>query len=294
MAPFYIKILRNTFRHSSWLKNIRGGEGSVKMKIKQVLKRVLEFMFDSVGIEAMFCKKDKTRKAVVFDKNKLSFFYSPNKRMELYFKGLDRAEMRWSDNFSKQLRFYSLQQIVEYILSLRLDADFAECGCWKGHSSFIISTLLSRHGFKNQFHIFDSFEGGLSEKTAEDKNERYEQSTEEICREKVMFQSLEESVRQVLGEFDFVKLYKGWIPERFGEISGRKFSFVHIDVDLYEPTKDSLNFFFPKLINGGSIVIDDYGVTQFPGCKKAVDEFLRQNEYTFFYEMPLGGGFIIK
>jgi O-methyltransferase len=264
------------------------------MKIKQVLKRVLEIMFDTVGIEAKFCKKNKARKTIVFDKNQISYFYSPNKRMALYFEGLVRSEMVWSDNFSKQLRFYSLQQIVEHVLSLRLDADFAECGCWKGHSSFIISTLLSKHGFKNQFHIFDSFEGGLSDKTLEDKNERYEQSTEEVSREKVMFQSLEENVRKVLSEFDFVKLYKGWIPERFGEIRDRKFSFVHIDVDLYGPTQGSLKFFFPKLVNGGSIVIDDYGVTQFPGCKKAVDEFLNQNEYTFFYEMPLGGCFIIK
>ena len=39
---------------------------------------------------------------------------------------------------------------------------------------------------------------------------------------------------------------------------------------------------------------DDYGMTQFPGCKKAVDEFLSQNECAFFYEMPVGGCFIIK
>jgi O-methyltransferase len=59
-----------------------------------------------------------------------------------------------------------------------------------------------------------------------------------------MFSSLEQDVKKVLVNFDFVKLYKGWIPGRFEENKGRKFSFVHIDVDLYESTRDSLGFFF--------------------------------------------------
>jgi O-methyltransferase len=149
--------------------------------------------------------------------------------------GLDRAEMRWSDKFSKQLRFYSLQQVAQYVWNLRFDADFAECGCWKGHSSYIISTLLSKHGFKNQFHIFYSFEGRLSAKTLEDKDESYEESTEEVYQAKVMFPSLEKNVQKVLNEFDFIKLYKGWISERF-------ISFILMWF-LYGPTQDSLKNF---------------------------------------------------
>ena len=135
---------------------------------------------------------------------------------------------------------------------------------------------------------------GFSGKTPKDKNDRVDQSAEEINQEKKMFFSLEQDVKKVLENFDFVKLYKGWIPERFNEISGQKFSFVHIDVDLYQPTRDSLEFFFPRLVEGGMIVVDDYGMTQFPGCKKAVDEFLNQNECALFYEMPVGGCFILK
>ena len=42
------------------------------------------------------------------------------------------------------------------------------------------------------------------------------------------------------------------------------------------------------------IVLDDYGITQFPGAKKAVDEFLESNTCQFFYEVPMGSSFIIK
>lgn len=269
-------------------------KGPSGMKIKKNIQKGLEFIFNFVGVEAKFFKKNKKTKRVVFDQKQLIHYYYPNKRMQLYFEGLDQANVRWSDNFSKQLRFYSLQQIIEHILNQELSGDFAECGCWKGHSSFIISTLLSKHNFQNYFHIFDSFEGGLSSKTAKDKNDRVDQSAVEINQEKEIFFSTEQDVEKVLKKFDFVKLYKGWIPERFKEISGQKFSFVHIDVDLYRPTIDSLEFFFPRLVEGGVIVVDDYGMTQFPGCKKAVDEYLNRKKFVMFYEMPVGGCFIMK
>ena len=87
-------------------------------------------------------------------------------------------------------------------------------------------------------------------KTAKDKNERYEQSAEKISQEKEMFSSLEDDVGKVLENFNFVKLYKGWIPDRFEEVSGKRFSFAHIDVDLCEPTRDSLEFFFHVWLKG--------------------------------------------
>lgn len=264
------------------------------MKIKHVIKKILEWIFGVFGIDAKFSLKDKNRKTIVFDKNQLAHYFYPNNRMELYFEGLDRANLVETDNFSKQLRFYSLQQIVEHLLALNLNGDVAECGCWKGHSSFIISTLLSKSSFQNRFHIFDSFEGGLSEKTEKDQKDQYELSSEGANKGKEMFFSLEENVAKVLEKFAFVKLYKGWIPDRFEEVKDQKFFFVHIDVDLYEPTLDSLEFFYPRLVEKGGIIIDDYGFMQFPGCKRAVDEFLKRNEYTFFYEMPAGGCFIIK
>ncbi|HXX56061.1 MAG TPA: TylF/MycF/NovP-related O-methyltransferase, partial [Methanoregula sp.] len=100
-------------------------------------------------------------------------------------------------------------------------------------------------------------------------------------------------VRDNLREFGFIELKKGWIPERFGEISSERFSFVHIDVDLYQPIRDSLEFFYPRMIPGGIIVLDDYGYLGFPGAKKATDEFIK-NRPDFFLDLPSGSAFIIK
>lgn len=75
--------------------------------------------------------------------------------------------------------------------------------------------------------------------------------------------------------FEYIKeaeIVKGLIPDT---LLGRqdKVSFVHIDMDIYEPTKAALELIYPMLVEGGIIVLDDYGFWTTPGVKKAVDEF---------------------
>ena len=67
--------------------------------------------------------------------------------------------------------------------------------------------------------------------------------------------SLEKFLKNiVLKKFKFVRTYKGWIPSRFFILKNNKFSFIHIDVDLYEPTYQILEFFFPKLIKADTLL----------------------------------------
>jgi O-methyltransferase len=239
-------------------------------------------------------RHDSEPNEVVIDTNVLESHLDQDSRMRLYHKAMQRANVEWSDSFLKQCRFDSLQQTVEIVLRKGLTGDFAECGCWKGHSTYIISAILTSHGFSNRFHVFDSFEGGLSDKSPQDENKLYAETSESIAQQKRVFASNKDKVQATLAEFPFVELYEGWIPDRFNEVEDRRFSFVHIDVDLYQPTLDSLEFFYPRLDAGGLVVVDDYGFSAFPGAKRAVDEFLQQNDYAMFYEIPTGGAFIVK
>jgi len=49
---------------------------------------------------------------------------------------------------------------------------------------------------------------------------------------------------------------------------------AHIDVDWYQPVWTSLQRIFPRLVPGGSIILDDYH--DWGGCRKAVDQFLAE------------------
>jgi Macrocin-O-methyltransferase (TylF) len=68
------------------------------------------------------------------------------------------------------------------------------------------------------------------------------------------------------------EIVKGFVPET---LVGRsdKVAFVHMDMDIYGPTRDALAMIYPMLVDGGIIVMDDYGFWTTPGIKKAVDEF---------------------
>ena len=73
-----------------------------------------------------------------------------------------------------------------------------------------------------------------------------------------------------LAEFaDLVSFHGGWIPERFNDVAEARFCFVHIDVDLLQPTREVLEFFYPRMVAGGLIVCDDYGFDTCPGARHA-------------------------
>ena len=86
-------------------------------------------------------------------------------------------------------------------------------------------------------------------------------------------------------------LHRGWIPERFPDVADERFSFVHVDVDLYEPHRDSIEFFWPRLTKGGVMVFDDYGSMYCPGARRAVDEAFAPTDVV---ESPSGQAFVIK
>jgi O-methyltransferase len=136
--------------------------------------------------------------------------------------------------------------------------------------------------FEKHHFVFDSFEG-LSQPGTKDGDHWYAGALEVP----------EEIVRQNLNPFTKFTLYKGWIPERFDEVSDRKFSFVHIDVDLYQPTADSMAFFYQRMVNGGIILCDDYGFGTCPGATQAVNSFLTDKPEKIL-NLSAGGGFLIK
>jgi O-methyltransferase len=200
-----------------------------------------------------------------------------------------------TDNIFKQNRFFTLYQMAQRVAQSGVPGDFAECGCWRGHSTFLVADLLKSLNWQGRFWVFDSFEGGLSDKVEQDRIGRGNSSPEQTRRQKEKFTSDYDQVQAALSPFPFVSLHKGWIPAAF-DVSGlseRRFSLVHIDVDLYEPTRDSLEFFYPRMNPGGVIVIDDYGSATFPGSKTAVDEYMAKAKPTFFLESHLMGAVLV-
>jgi len=67
-------------------------------------------------------------------------------------------------------------------------------------------------------------------------------------------------------------LRKGIFPETFKGVESKKWRFVHLDCDLYAPTKEGLGLFWPNIVQGGILLVHDYNAG-YLGVKKAVDEY---------------------
>lgn len=77
----------------------------------------------------------------IFPRDFLPIFVK-DKIIKLYFEGIKKSKNSKTHNFPKLMRFYCLIQMVNYVLEKKKVYDFVECGCWKGHSSYIISKLI--------------------------------------------------------------------------------------------------------------------------------------------------------
>lgn len=229
----------------------------------------------------------------LIDKTAWNVQLSPDRHFQLYRDSLVATGTEAHDNFLKQLRFYGLFQLAEWAAETLPEGDFAECGCWKGQSTWAIARLIADSGRRRSFHVFDSFEG-LSEFTAEDRNPAWPIGAERQAKLKRHFRTSEDAVRTKLAEFDFVAIYRGWIPERFGEIAGRRFAFVHLDVDMHRPTVEGLDFFWPRLVEGGILVCDDYGSRNYPGATRAFEACVAAVRPRFWFRISGGGAFAIK
>jgi O-methyltransferase len=219
-------------------------------------------------------------------------FAIPDDWRQLYIDTQAMTKGDATDNFARQCRFYSTFQWAAHAAALPY-GDVVECGCWHGHSTVAISRILRDHGFAGRFHVFDSFEGGLSNFTDADES-FFELADAEKQQLVTGFQSSEDFVRSVTAEFGFVELHNGWIPEVFAGFDDGPVRFVHVDVDMFEPTKAALEFAWPRLVPGGVVVCDDYYSSIFDGATKAVDEFLGGVTPSLVYKVPFGSIVLVK
>lgn len=173
-------------------------------------------------------------------------------------------------------RFRILVQQLERTLAL--DGRVAECGCFRGLSSYLLCSRLRRNeaGFTGAgYEIYDSFEG-LSEPAEQDKG-AVDAQVIAANRRGQFSQPLEEVRRALSRWFPEIAYRPGWIPDGFRHDDAR-YRFVHIDVDLYQPTRASFEYFWPRLVPGGVMVCDDYN---WPGAKLAAEEFAGRIGTTF-------------
>jgi hypothetical protein len=181
-------------------------------------------------------------------------------------------------NYKNFERRWNVKEFLKQIQDVK--GNLAECGVYKGATAFQLCTFASQN--RREVHLFDSYEG-LSEPGIGDGS----------FWTKGGLSASETLVRENLKEFDCFKTFRGWIPEAFPLVDGCRYAFLHVDVDLEEPTYDTMAFFYPRLNPGAIILLDDHGYDTCPGARKAVLEFMADKPEPVI-DLSTGQGLIIK
>ena len=164
--------------------------------------------------------------------------------------------------FKDRNRFYSLWFVLEGLKNKNIVGNLAEVGVFKGETAKVIHYMLP----ERKLYLFDSFSGLPAQVIREDCDGTIRPQT-------VSFeQTSKTEVEKYINGNENVEIREGIFPETAQGLEENTFAFIHLDADLYQSTLDGLNFFYPKLTPGGSILIHDYN-HNWEGVKKAVDEF---------------------
>jgi hypothetical protein len=151
---------------------------------------------------------------------------------------------------------------------------FLEVGSYKGGTALhICNAIKHRH---DDFYCFDPFEKGGFENLG-DQDRCFKPSDFTDTRY--------EKVVKLLSGKPNARVIQGFFPAAAEGLDLRDIAFCHLDVDIYEATKKSLEFLAPRLATRSLIVVDDVDHRETPGVNKAVAEFLASHPSFLFIPM---------
>lgn len=157
-----------------------------------------------------------------------------------------------------------MANLIKYSNACPRQGYFLEAGVYQGGSL----EVLTRFNPDVEVIAIDSFEG-VPEATPEKDFHRLGDFNE------VDFHAMAGYFKMI---YPRVRIVKAFIPKAFDFFDDNaRFSFCHIDLDMYQSIKDSLDFCLPRMLEGGMILLDDYNQRSTPGCKLAIDDFFEES-----------------
>jgi hypothetical protein len=184
-------------------------------------------------------------------------------------------------------RLQSVVDGVRYCIAREIPGAFAECGVWRGGSVLAMLLTLQELGVEDRdVHLYDTFEG-MTEPTEHDTspvdppalddwNAARERGDERPWSELFGSDKFgEEQVRETVLSTGYpaerIHIVRGPVEDTIPAHAPERLALLRLDTDWYESTRHELEHLYPRLSDGGVLIIDDYG--HWEGARRAVDEY---------------------
>lgn len=177
-----------------------------------------------------------------------------------------------------------------FLKTLEVPGDIAELGVFRGLGLMTWANLLESYCISDRtktVYGFDNWKGFLPFSEQDGKTVDDLQKFEGGFSPEAYYDELKDAIR-IFDNDRFIpwkariKLIEGNIEEtvpQFAEdFPGVRFSLIHFDCDMYQPTKVGLDYLWPRLSRGGLMLFDEYSIKEWPGETSAVDEFFSDKD----------------
>ena len=174
-------------------------------------------------------------------------------------------------------RFFTIYTILHQLKNI--DADILDLGCMRGG----VGMMMSKINLNGNTYLIDTFSGFKEE-------EKYHK------KDIFVFTSISE-IEKNIKKLNLKKIYilKQKFPNTSKLKNIKRLKLCHIDVNTYRSTKKSYNYVKKKLIKGGIIIFDDYGIFGVEQVTKFVNEIkLRDKKHLYFISNYMGQCILIK
>jgi O-methyltransferase len=173
-------------------------------------------------------------------------------------------------------RIIFLERLGEMFRERNIGGCVAEGGVFQGEFAREINRVFP----EKKLYLFDTFCGFDERDIATEKESNYSD-----CYNTGDFNITSEEIvlsKMLLPEMCITR--KGYFPETAQGLD-ETFCFVNLDFDLYQPILAGLEYFYPRMEEGGIILVHDYFAV--PGAKAAVKDFEAKTGCRVF---PIGDG----
>jgi hypothetical protein len=198
-------------------------------------------------------------------------------------------------------RVNALIRAVRYVAEHEIPGAILECGVWRGGSMMAVAeTLIGLGRSDRELYLFDTFEGMTEPGAADLKpngkpaaatfQERRVAGTggSDWCR--ASLEEVRENLQGTGYPMGRVHFVRGRVEDTIPAAAPAAIAVLRLDTDWYDSTRHELEHLFPRLVQGGVLIIDDYGA--WLGARQATDEYLARTRRRILLHRIDGAGVI--
>lgn len=166
----------------------------------------------------------------------------------------------------------------------QLDGDFVECGVNRGFFSMGIMTYIDFASMSDRkFYLFDTYDGLVPEMVSAEDKAAYRWKYEDCY----------DFVKKSFAEFPNAEVVRGAVPDSLSSADIQKVAYLCLDMNCTQPEVEALKHFWPLMVTGGLVILDDYGFPGHEAQKTGLDQ-VAESFGVKILSLPTGQGFMVK